>query len=453
MRVLVAARLSKLVRLEGQTRGAQTGLESQDAGVLAWAEREGHEIVHVAADFKSGTVPPWKRPNLRPWVTDPNKMVQYDAIVAFKFDRLSRGDDASTAAIEAWARKNGKLLITVSDQLEYPCEGIAGIRWDLAARMAHQEWMEISERYTRMNATLREGGYHVGRAPYGYQAVPKGDHKVLAIEPTEAAVIRDAVKWYLDDMSLGDIAAKLNATGRRPRTMKNGHVPSWAPSNLSRVLHNEALVGRQKGTNGATVHRIAEPILSREIWNKMLERMDKRAKKSEDSHAKAPALLTSIIFCTVCGKAMYRTGPAYYCRTSGCSSRILIDKADAFVHELMMTDDRRDVIETLVPGSGHDIEIADVKRDLAEAVEAEEFERIPELRAELARLRALPSTPMRVERRESDVTVAEMWAAMESDTERRAYLLSRSARIEVWRDEEGGACLFSGLGKPQTVSA
>ena len=106
MRVLIAARLSQLA--EGQT-----GLDSQDAESTAWAEREGHEVVHVAMDRKSGTTAPWDRPQLRPWVTDESRVALYDAVLAYRLDRLSRGDNESTNAIENWATKNGKQLLTV----------------------------------------------------------------------------------------------------------------------------------------------------------------------------------------------------------------------------------------------------------------------------------------------------------------------------------------------------
>ena len=89
MRVIVAARLSQLAP-------GQTGLDSQDAESQAWAVGQGHTVVAVLPDRKSGTIQPWNRPNLRPWVTDPEKLAEYDAVVAFKLDRLSRGDNQTT---------------------------------------------------------------------------------------------------------------------------------------------------------------------------------------------------------------------------------------------------------------------------------------------------------------------------------------------------------------------
>ena len=52
-----------------------------------------------------------------------------------------RGDDASTSAIEEWARVHNKLLLT-EDGLIYPCEGTDGIRWDISKRIAHEEWLK-----------------------------------------------------------------------------------------------------------------------------------------------------------------------------------------------------------------------------------------------------------------------------------------------------------------------
>lgn len=449
MRVLVLARLSRKINLmDGlETRGAQTGMETQDTESLVWAAQEGHTIVATVADFKSGTTHPWDRPNARPWFTEPAKIAQYDAVVAYRLDRLSRGDSESTSLIEAWCRANGKVLLTV-DGLYFPCEGTDGIRWDVTKRIAHEEWLKISERYKRMTAYLRKNEFHVGRAPYGYESVVVAGkaHKTLVPVPAEAELIRDAATWYLDGASLDDISDRLNKLGRLPRRMKSGHQPIWRASQLSKVLHNEVIVGRQKSGSGRTILKV-EPILSREIWEKVIARMAVRSKRKGVSQSKAPALLTSIITCGDCGRNMYRNGLNYYCTVKHCHAQIRITTADADVHAAMSNDHARDIIEIVVPGSGYDAEIAEVKRDMSEASEAEDFERHDARRAELARLRALPASPPRVEQHESALTVAEMWAAMPDDATRRDYLLERGARVTF----NDGAYLLVTLGQAQKV--
>jgi hypothetical protein len=107
VRALIAARLSKLQR--GGQQGI--GIDTQDEKSRAFCEREGMTVIHVVADTKSGTVAPWDRKNLKPWVTESEKMAMYDAVVAYKTDRWSRGTQEDFTRIEFWATQNGKRLI------------------------------------------------------------------------------------------------------------------------------------------------------------------------------------------------------------------------------------------------------------------------------------------------------------------------------------------------------
>jgi len=165
MRVIVAARLSVLA--EGQT-----GLDTQEQEVIRWAEAQGHTVVGVAADFKTGKSDLTDRPNLRPWIVVPVKRDSYDAIVAYKVDRLTRADKAGTTRMEEWAREHGKSLLISSAEVRFPSEGAEGAMWDMYVRMAHQEWLGIRERYVRMQSFKRSIGSLVGRAPWGYRIGP-----------------------------------------------------------------------------------------------------------------------------------------------------------------------------------------------------------------------------------------------------------------------------------------
>ena len=123
MRALIAARLSKLQR--GGQQGI--GIDTQDEKSRAFCEREGMTVVDVVADTKSGTVAPWDRKNLKPWVTEPEKMAMYDAVVAYKTDRWSRGTQEDFTRIEFWATQHGKRLIIV-DGPQYPARADSSIR-------------------------------------------------------------------------------------------------------------------------------------------------------------------------------------------------------------------------------------------------------------------------------------------------------------------------------------
>src|SRR5262249_32836187 len=146
MRVIIAGRLSRKVADRDQT-----GFDSQERASVRWAESLGHEVVAVVADFKTGRSGLDARPNLRPLVTDADRLASYEGIVALKVDRLTRGDRAETAKLEQWARDNGKSLLIAGADVHFPSEGTDGIQWDLMLRKAHQEWLNTSERYRRMH--------------------------------------------------------------------------------------------------------------------------------------------------------------------------------------------------------------------------------------------------------------------------------------------------------------
>lgn len=444
MRLLLAARLSRIA--EGQT-----GIETQDQYTREWAERSGHTIVHVAADKKTGTSQPWERKNLRPWVTEPDKLGQYDAVVAHRLDRLSRGDDESTSAIEDWARRNGKLLLT-EDGLVYPCEGADGIRWDVAKRIAHEEWLKTSERYRRMQAHLRDNKFLVGDKPFGYRIIcaegcdPEvkdcGHHKTLGKDPATAPYALAMAQKYVDGWSLPDLCRWLDAEGVAPR-----HGGQWWPTGVRAILSNEALIGKRRHKGGSVYMRFA-PILDEPTWVKLQDRLKDNPRRSVTS---APGLLTGLIHCGLCGRLMHNK-LVYTARKDGSKSYLKYYRCDGSPRERstcrnMIRQDFADeslslwVVEVIgraqllerktTPGSGHDEDIRDVKQDIRELdVEAADYDtRLSSLRSELARLKSLPAEPAKTTERPTGLTVAQYWDALAGEEAKRRFLLAGKVRV------------------------
>ena len=93
-----------------------------------------------------------------------------------------------------------------ADGLVFPCEGADGISWDLAKRLAHDEWLKISERYDRMKADVRARGGYIGKIPFGMILKPNDQGaKALARGPQWPLVeeaFRRAPKERLPELSL-----------------------------------------------------------------------------------------------------------------------------------------------------------------------------------------------------------------------------------------------------------
>jgi DNA invertase Pin-like site-specific DNA recombinase len=439
MRILLAARLS-------QKGDGQTGLETQDIVFRQWAEAQGATIVHVAEDRKSGTSAPWERKNLRPWVIEPHLMRLYDAVGAFKLDRLSRGDDETITRIEGWARENHKWLIT-AENLYYPCEGADSIRWDLMKRLAHQEWLGYSEKYRRMHKYLRDNGFFAhGNIPNGYRlAIVSGtEHKTLEPDPVTAPFIVEAVDRYLGGDSFRAVCAWLDSAGTKPRGADR-----WYPRTLQRLFRRSILTGRLTDSKGRTTLRF-EPLISAEKWQALQATMGGRARGGRG--IRDAALLSGIAVCATCERNMAyhisrrrrNDGSEYrvdYYRCYGsdrdrstCRNMVRADELEMSVDWHLTEGEEHAAMELVevatIPGDGRHEEIAEIDRGIRE-LDLDDPDYRPKhdaLLGERARLKALPAKPDQVMERKTGLTVAEYWSKLHA-TGRRAFLLASKARV------------------------
>lgn len=444
MRILIAARLS-------QAKKGQTGIDTQDYHSREWAEREGHTVVAVVADKKRGTTHPWDRPNLRPWMTKPDLLAQYDAILGYKIDRLSRGDDESTSLIEQWAREHGKVLLT-ADGLYYPCEGADGIRWDVMKRLAHQEWLGYSEKYKRMQGYLRDNNLHAGgRIPYGFRMVTKdgSEHKTLEPDPAKAPFVRQAIDRYIAGESLQKVCKWLDGQGMKP-----WQAEKWSPGSLKRVFINESLYGRMVNGKGRTVLR-HEGLIDKTKYDLLQDVLHGKAKHT-GTMGTDTAMLTNIAACLNCGGPMYRHVSGrkradgskirylyYRCHgdernPSQCKNMIPLEELEGWV-DYHMTEgpDRLKPVKWLkvIPGHGHLDELTELERDIRELdLDDPEYPaKAAELHAKRVALKALPAVPDRVVEQDTGLTVADYWRTLDAPG-RRAFLIASQARVRASKD-------------------
>lgn len=445
MRVIVAARLSRK-----QADGQQgIGIETQDERGRQWAKREGHEVVDVIPDTKSGTTAPWDRPKLRPWVTDPAQLALYDGIVAYATDRISRGTDEDFSRIETWAADHGKKLIIVNgaDGIWYPARSDSDYwQWAATKREAHKEWENITRRSGDAQQRLRGQGWLVGGAPWGFDvAGPKyGRHLVpndLGREYVPAIFARCEEGW-----SLPRIAAWLTGQG----VQTPGRSTSWNPTTIAAIIRRRAYMGYHE-MSGGTVHR-CEALVPADVWRKANDALTARAGvKRGHSNPETRPMLSGVLYCSRCGSHMHRmwargwggAGKVPYYHCSGqeapgrkCGTMVRCDLADAAVNRIAARTFKAPVLAARpVPGEDHSAELEEIRyeiqrlgaRDLADdAYDAE----LTRLRAERDRLAALPAVPATVVEEPTGQVYAELWEAL-SVPERGPWLASKGFRAEA----------------------
>lgn len=466
LRLLLAARLSRKPRKDANSTSRPDegiGIQTQDELGRVWAQREGYVVVGVAADTRSGTVPPWDRKHLRSWVScgcawcreadeqrgipkrkrvyDPPKLALYDGVLAFKMDRLSRGDDEDFALIEAWATVHGKKLI-IADGPQYPARNDSDYwQWAAQRREAHKELQNITERCGRSQRQIGANGAVVGKPPFGLTIVGEKYNKALV--PTQQG--RELIPQAFDKVIAGESLAKVAAwlTRETGRTFNRKAVRD--------LIYCTTYVGERRNAAGVTVLR-CEPILvgpdGKPDWARFRAAQRLLSEHPRQGPRVSDALLSGLLRCDACAAPMYRHVVStradgrytYYQCDKKCGGRVRLDFAEVAVDAIITQTQDRPVTETrLIPGNDHEAEKQAVREALDQLPRlgldrrAEQAER-ERLWAEQDRLEALKPVPATYEQVETgEGTYSEVWARLDP-AGRQAFLSRQRFRVFGWKD-------------------
>lgn len=197
----------------------------------------------------------------------------------------------------------------------------------------------IDEQYSRtiakdtrrsMAKNAADGFWNGGIVPFGFEAVPAGKRRKLAVVESEAVIVRTMFRWYLDGDGCKEISNRLNSAGLLRRGAR------WSKNTVANVITNPAMKGCVSWTDrGEQIITPAhEPIVRPEEFDTVLQMMGSRAPRNVGGRPKSEAVFSGILRCGYCGEAMLtesatgRAGKRYHyynCRSwlkgIGCESR------------------------------------------------------------------------------------------------------------------------------------
>lgn len=452
-RVLVAARLSRIVDSDGRSR-----IERDDESAQKWAAANGRTIVAVSTDAGvSGSTDPFKRPGLGPYLTDPVQIASYDEIVASSLDRLGR-NARDLNRLRNWADDNGKRITILSPLMHWPVDPddfASPIIWDVLGRVSEMELRMITKRIADNRDDLVERGSFVGKPCFGFDIWGERGDKTLIPNPKLAPYLRGMVDRARQGDTLLSICHWLDSEGIEPP--KGG---TWHPKSVSQILHNPSLKGRRyfthKGKSRVLKH---DGIISAADWQALQDVLDARPGHRGPILSKT-APLTGAIVCDLCGGPMYKQTSTttrkdgskykvdfYRCHGDGknpsrCRNGVNRQAVEDFVDDWFTQTGafaHTPVMETVVvKGHNHEDEIADVKAEIAQ-LDPDDDGYMTEhgaLMADLARLKGLPYVPTRIDARPTGQTVGQVWASLSDDAKRR-YLASSNTVIRVRPVKDG----------------
>ena len=207
-------------------------IEQQLADIRAYAKREGYTLVHEYADHaKSGFKHVSSRTAFQSMMSAAESG-SFDTILAWKVDRFGRNREDS-AIYKGKLRRFGVRVLYAMEPIP---EGSAGVLLE-GILEATAEWYsrQLSENVTRGMHDNAQRCLYNGTRILGYR---RGDDGRYAIQPDEAAVVRNIFELYCSGYSSARICRILNSQGV---TTARGH--KFKFESVLRIISNERYTG------------------------------------------------------------------------------------------------------------------------------------------------------------------------------------------------------------------
>ena len=265
-------------------------IEQQLADIRAFAKREGYTIVHEYADHaRSGFKNVSARTAFQSMMAAADSG-NFDTVICWKVDRFGRNREES-ALFKGRLRRFGVKVLYAMEPIP---EGSAGVLLE-GMLEATAEWYsrQLSENVTRGMTDNAHKCLYNGNRVLGYTVGPDGRY---AIQPEEAAVVRNIFSLYTSGFSAAIISQHLNAQG-----VKTSRGFSFTPQAVLRIVGNERYIGVYVW-GSIRVPDGMPPIVDRSVFEEA-QRMKKKTTRHVDQHA-SDFILTGKVFCGHCGAAM-----------------------------------------------------------------------------------------------------------------------------------------------------
>lgn len=247
---------------------------------------------------------------------------EYDIVIVYKLDRLSRSQKDTLLLIEDYFLVSKVDFISVCENFDTSTPlGRAMI--GMLSVFAQLEKDQITERFTMGRIARAKNGYYHGgsTAPTGYDYI----NGRLVINDTEARQVQELYERFRQGHSIYDCWQYMQS---RYDTKYGG----WKSETLVRnVLRNEVYIGKVKFKQ-KTYPGNHQPIISETLFYEVQDLLQKRKKENSFCGGSRPqktpftprTLLSGLLYCGRCGARFHGEHGNYSCysRTKGSKKHI-----------------------------------------------------------------------------------------------------------------------------------
>ena len=256
----------------------------------------------------------------------------YAGVLVMEVARLARGNTRDQGIVAETFEYSGTKIIT-PDRIYDPADEADGEYFEFGLFMSRREYKSINRRQQRGRlASLGEGKYIAGAAPYGYERVKLSAQKgwSLQILPEKAAVVQQIFDLYTvgelqPDGSRRTYGAYTIANILNERLLPSPSGRPWTASAVRELLSNPTYAGyirwghrpvERRMQNGTVVEKrplnpdakliqgLHAPIISQETWALACRLRASRSHAPVPSRTQLSNPLAGLLTCSLCGRSM-----------------------------------------------------------------------------------------------------------------------------------------------------
>ena len=296
-------------RVSSDKQDVDLSVAAQLRALRDYAEKNGYLVCREYVDeAESGRVA--DRPEFRKMIDEAQGAdAPFKEILVWKFSRFTRKREHAVA-FKSMLRRRGIRVVSITEQAD---DTPTGKLLEAIIESVDDFYSEnLAQEVTRgMREAASRGFWVTSYAPYGYRRVHVQDgakkRPRLELDPPADAVVRRVYDMALRGKSILDITKTLNAEGI-PTT--NGK--KWLKTTIHTMLDNEAYTGAvvwginaKDGQPPVRVEDAHPAIVSKREFRRVKRLLASRApKKVNPRRASSPYLLSGLLKCENCGKAM-----------------------------------------------------------------------------------------------------------------------------------------------------
>lgn len=317
---------------DAEANGQGDTLLRHRTALLALAKKMGLTIHHIFEEVVSGESIA-NRPEMQKLLAE----VESGAIagvLVMEVERLARGNTRDQGIVAETFQYSDTKIITPIKTYD-PSDESDQEYFEFGLFMSRREYKTINRRLQRGRmASLQEGKYIAGTAPYGYERIKIKGAKgyTLVIVEDKAAVVRHIYDLYVNGLSQPDGSLKRVGSSIIAKQLDLEGVPSpsggrWAPYTVRDILNNPTYAGYVRWSWRPTVRKVVDGVLTetrpvnksmtlidglhpsiidRTVWQQAQSILTSRAYLPMPGGKTIVNPLAGLIYCDMCGRSLVR---------------------------------------------------------------------------------------------------------------------------------------------------